>query len=369
MRTLHILLIAGVVVFAAACGSEQQGDKKAELEQLRKQQAELTKKIKELEASLNLSGENKGKTVQVEVAQLAKQLFTHQVEIAGKVESDRDILLTAKAAGSVTRIHVVRGQRVRKGALLATQEADVLIKNLQAINTNLSLATELFDKQKKLWEQKIGTEVQYLSAKTQKESLESQKAALIEQIEFTKIKAPIDGIVDDVFAKEGESLAPGMPAFRVVNNSSYKVTAEMGEGYIAKVKQGDGVELFFPDINKTIKAKIGVVGGIVDPVNRTFGIEIPLKNPDPFVKPNMITYVKIQDYKNPSAIVVPINVIQHSENGNYVFVADKGKAVKKDVEVGKTYLNNAEVKSGLTDSEKLITIGYQELVDGQPVKY
>ncbi|HEY8400513.1 MAG TPA: efflux RND transporter periplasmic adaptor subunit [Cytophagaceae bacterium] len=370
MRTLNILFVAGTVFLAASCGSKEPGNKEAELEALKKQHAELTSQIKKLEASLNINKEvSKGKEAVIKVESLAIKPFVHKVEVAGRVESDRNLTLTAKAAGTVTRIHVVRGQKVKQGTLLATQDADILIKNLEALNTTLALHTQLYEKQKKLWEQNIGTEIQYLSAKTQKEATESQRAALIEQIELSKIKAPIDGTIDEVFAKEGEALAPGFPAFRIVNNSSYKVKAGMGEGYISKINEGDAVELYFPDINKSFKANIKVVGGIVDPVNRSFTIEIPLTKPDESIKPNMICYVKVQDYSNPKAIIVPINVIQHSEEGDFVFVAEGNKAVKKPIVVGKTYINDAEVKEGLKEGDQLITIGYQDLVDGQPVKF
>jgi RND family efflux transporter MFP subunit len=193
-------------------------------------------------------------------------------------------------------------------------------------------------------------------------------ASMREQLELTRIVAPFAGTVDEVIIKEGEVAGPGAPAIRVVNPSDFKVIAEIAEAYITKVKEGNPVQVLLPDLNDTITAKVSTVSKVINQNNRSFVVEANLPaSVAKSVKANMIAYLNIEDYKNPAAVVVPINVIQHSEEGDYVFVAEKDKAVKRPVKVGNSYHTEAEVLSGLQAGEKVIVTGYQDLVDQQAI--
>ncbi|MEY3412421.1 MAG: cation efflux system protein/acriflavin resistance protein family [Bacteroidota bacterium] len=370
MKQLSKLSLNVVVItlLLASCGKK---DNNAQLEDLRKQHAEISAKIKTLEEEINKTNPktSAGNIIQVTVTPLNTTPFFHYIDVQGKVTSDKNIIVTAKVPGTVTGIFVQRGQAVRKGTVLATLDAEQIIKGINEAKSSLSFVTELYNRQKSLWDQKIGTEVQYLQAKNQKESLENKIESLNEQYAAFKITSPIDGVVDEVIMKVGEMANPGFPAFRVINTSSYKATAEIAEAYVSKVQKGDKVAIEFPDINETIYKNIDVVSNVINVVNRTFNVEINLGASNKY-KANMVTFLKIQDYANNNATVIPINLIQRSENeGDHIFVAENGVAKRRIITVGKTYGNDAEIISGLKVGDQIITVGYQELTDGQVIKY
>lgn len=356
------------IILFTSCGKKE---KTVQLEELRKQQSDLSAQIKTLEDEINKANpkSNSGKTIQVSIKSIEIKPFYHFIDVQGKVTSDKNITITTKVPGSVTKVYVTRGQFVKQGTLLATIDAEQIIKGLDEAKTSLNFVTELYNKQKSLWDQKIGTEIQFLQAKNQKESLEKKIASLNVQYESFKIKAPIDGTLDEVILKEGELTSPGYPAFKIVNNSAFKATAEIAESYVEKVQKGNKVMITFPDINETITKNIDNVSDVINIINRTFNVEVNLGASNKY-KTNMITFFKIQDYVSNSAISIPINLIQNSEvDGDHIFVAENGKAVKRKITLGKTYGNEAEVISGLKSGDKIITVGYQELTDGQAIKF
>ncbi|HWZ22851.1 MAG TPA: efflux RND transporter periplasmic adaptor subunit, partial [Cytophagaceae bacterium] len=204
---------------------------------------------------------------------------------------------------------------------------------------------------------------------TNYESLTKKLDQLKQQQDAYKIKATIDGTVDEIYPNEGEVTGPGMAAFRIINTSAYKVTAEIAEGYINKVKKGDKVTIFFPDINYTMETTVKVVSNVISPTNRTFLVEFDLKNAPQSIKANMLTYVKILDYSKPSVLVIPVNVIQHSETGDFVYTVVNSKAVKTNIQTGSIYRTDAEVISGLKESDKIIVLGYQDVTNGQAVSF
>lgn len=370
-RLPQILIMAFALL--VACG-KQEGDKKAELETLKTQKAELETKIKALEETIALTDtskkENISKAKLVKVDTLQLSTFNHFVEIQGQVDTDQNLIVSPETGGNVTRVNVSRGDKVSKGKVLAEIDATLLKKGIAEIETSYELTKTLFDKQEKLYKDNVGTEVQYLQAKTSKESLEGRIASLREQVKKTKIISPINGYVDEVFKKEGEMAVPGMPAFRIVNNSGYKVRGEIAESYVGKVSLGDEVTVRFPDIDKEVKARISVIGNSINEMNRTFSIEIKLPTFGSEIKPNMIAYLKINDFSKAKSVVVPINTVQKSATGNYVYLASAdGKTERRVVTVGNTYGTQALIIDGLKGGEKLITFGYSDLSDGQPIKY
>jgi membrane fusion protein (multidrug efflux system) len=259
---------------------------------------------------------------------------------------------------------------VSAGQTLAQIDNSLIARGIDELKSQLELATTVFDRQKNLWDQKIGTEVQFLQAKSNKESLERRLASLQEQNEQTKIKAPVSGVVDAVNVKVGMNIAPGVPAARVVNNSDLKITARVSEAYSNALKKGDKIIVTFPDINKTINSKLSFVARNIDALSRTFTVEADLPSRAE-LRPNMTAVVRVVFETSPRAIVVPINVVQTINDEKVVYIAEKKGdhtiARKRVVKVAGVFDNEAEVE-GLSAGDQLITTGYQGLTDGDYIK-
>ena len=261
---------------------------------------------------------------------------------------------------------------MRKGQVLAQLDDNVIQQQIAGVNQQLEFATNLFAKQKSLWDQQIGSEVQYLTAKNNKESLEKNIATLRQQVEMYKIKAPINGTIEEVGVKVGQMAAAGtIPVFRVVNFSSVKVMADIAEVYAPKVRVGNDVLVFFPDFNQEIKSKIVFSSKYINPSNRSFQVEIHLGASKVEYRANMIAVVKINDYQNLKALVLPVNLIKDSPDGKYLYLAKEegGKSIahKQKVEIGQTYNGLAEITSGVQAGDKIISTGFNSLVEGQPL--
>jgi membrane fusion protein (multidrug efflux system) len=369
-----LILVLGIFALAA-CSSKHTGDKQAELEKLRKEQEGLAAKIKKLETEIAATGGGgtSKKEKIVALSAVEESNFKHYLEIQGKVEAEQNITLSAKLPGTVSKILVKTGDDVKTGQVLATLDNQVSVQTLQELQSSLAFANNVYQKQKNLWDQKIGSEIQFLTAKNNKESLERKMATLNEQLDMSNIKSPIDGTVDDMMLKLGQTVAPGLPCVRIVNLSILKAKAEVSENYAAKIHQGNEVIVHFPDINKDVKAKVNFAGKVINTLTRTFTVEVLLEANSQDIRPNMLAVLKIADYSNEHALVVPVNVVQNSEEGQYVMVAsaDKGKSIAKKqiVSVGSVYNGVAEIKTGLTKGEKIITTGYQDLDNGDVVKF
>ncbi|GAB1404747.1 efflux RND transporter periplasmic adaptor subunit [Lentimicrobium sp.] len=363
--------MAALVFIAAACNKAE--DKQARLADLKKQRDELNIKIQSLEQELSGSDSlaNKKMTT-VAITPAEQQVFDHYIEVQGKVDGEDNIAVSAQTPGLVTAVLVKEGDRVSKGQVLALTDNSVLKQQIENVKTQLSFATNLYKKQKALWDQEIGSEVQYLTSKNNKESLEANLAALNDQLEMTKIKSPINGTVEEVNLKVGQMASPGMPAVRVVNFSSAKVLADISETYAPKVKKGDKVIVYFPDFDKEIETKIHFTSKYINPVNRTFSTEVRLQPGYIEYRANMLAVVKINDYTNPSAFVIPVSLLKESSAGKYLYLAkqENGKltARRTEVKTGRTYNGMAEVLSGLKQGDKIITTGYNNLVEGQLIK-
>ncbi|CAN0369766.1 unnamed protein product, partial [Phaeothamnion confervicola] len=261
-------------------------------------------------------------------------------------------------------------QSVSKGQVLAQIDNSVVLQSIAGMKAQLDLANSVYDRQKNLWDQKIGTEVQFLQAKTNKESLEKQLGALYEQSEMAKIKSPINGTLDEVNVKIGENAAPGQPAARVVNTSDLKIVAAISESFITNVKKGDKVEVSIPELKKDIKGTVTFVGKTIDLLSRSFAVEVKLPaNAD--LRPNMSAVIKVIYKTEPAAIVVPVNLVQDVNGEKIVYIAESdGKntvARKKVVEVVGVFGGGAQV-NGLKKGDKIVTVGYQSLTDGEFIK-
>jgi len=368
------IIYFAAVILLASCGASKQGDKQAELDKLKKERTEIDAKIKAIEAELALSDTTQKTDASelVTVVPVTTQAFTHYIELQGRIDADENVTVTPQMPGVIAHVYVSVGQAVKKNDVLADTDNEAMKKNVETLESQLSFAKDVYNKQKALWDQKIGSEVQYLSAKNNVETLEKNIAAANEQLEMSKLVSPINGFVDAVDIKVGQIAAPGYNGIRVVNMSSLKAKGEVSETYSAVVSQGDNAKIIIPDLNKEIDAKITFASKVINSQSRTFTAEAKLAS-DPILKPNMITVMKIADYENPKAVVVDLNMIQKSSDADFLYVAavENGKTVaqRRVVTVGKIYDGKAEIVSGLQEGDKLIVAGYQNLIAGQEIKY
>ena len=378
------ILIIVLAVILASCTSKG-GDKennakieatKAKLEKLQTQRNTLDNEIAALEEELSKAGVVvKISEVNIKVIEIQPGEFKNYIEVQGKVDGEENTEVVSQSPGVVTAIFVKEGDRVRKGQVLAELDSKVMLQNMEQLKTQLQFATNLYNKQKNLWDKNIGSEVQYLTAKNNKESLENNIATLKDQIALTRFTSTINGTVEAIPFKVGQMVSPGMPggSIRVVNMSGIKVQADIAEAYAARVKTGNDVIISFPDFGKEFTSKVSFASRYIDPVNRAFRVESKLSSGDMEFRANMIAHLKINDYTNKQAMVIPVNLIQKTMDGQFVMIAvAKGEgfvAAKRDVVVGATYNGNAEVTSGLTAGDKVITAGYSGLKEGAVLKF
>lgn len=373
MKFLKLAMLTTAIALLAACGGKP--DKRAELDAMKAEYAALGEKIKTLETELSAGDTTRIKVKDVAIMEVQPGVFRHYIDVQGAVDASESVDIRPIMAGKVARVNVREGDFVQAGQVLAEIDHDVYTQQLLGIQPQLDLATDLYNRQKRLWDQKIGSEVQVLQAKTQKESLEKQVASLKETIDMSIIKSPINGTVDMVDIKIGE-LASGAtpnPAFRVVNLSDMKVKAEVSESYAAKVKKGAGVMLHFPDLNKEMNSTISFVERVIDPMTRSFTTEAKLIGAEGEFHPNMVAVLKIIDYENPQALVLPINTVQNIGEGHIVYVAEvtgnKTVARKRSVTLGQMYDGKVEIISGLSANDKVIVAGQLDLTDGMQIRF
>ena len=359
-------IIAGVLVlFMAACGSRSAGDKKAELEKLRKEKTELETKIAKLEAEVAATDTSiKASKFDVAAMPLKADRFKTYIEVQGRVDADESVSLSSGTPGTITKINVKVGERVTKDQVLAETDSRALQQGLAAQQTNLALLKELYEKQKALWDQKIGTEMQYLKAKADMESLQSQVSATQEQLRMSRIVSPIDGTVDMINIKVGQAVSPGIPAITVVNFGTLKVKAELAESYASRVHTGDEAVVYLPDMNDSIWSKVAYASRGINSLTRTFAVEIALDTKKE-LHPNMVARISINDYTSAKpAVSIPVKYIQRDSHGSYVMLSVNGKAEKRVIKTGREYAGKAEVIEGLKDGDLLITEGYDLVNEG-----
>lgn len=365
-NTLLALILTVVMV---ACGGGGGSDKKkAELEKLKKEKSVLDDKIAKLEEEVaKLDTTKKDKHIEVLIMPLTSRVFKSYIEVQGRVDADENVSLSTEMPGTISKIYVKVGDRVSKGQILAETDQRALQQQLNDLQTSMELAKQMYEKQKALWDQKIGTEIQFLQAKTTKEGLDTKIAAMQEQLRMTKIISPIDGTVDLVNVKVGQATSPGMGVITVVNFSNMKVKAEVAESYALRVKNDNEVLVLFPDMKDSLVAKIHYASRGINALTRTFAVEVLLDNKKEY-HPNTVAKLKINDYQSPTPmLVVPVKYIQKSDEGSFVMVEEKGKAVKKVVTLGREYSGNAEVLTGLKEGDNVITEGYDLVNDGSSV--
>jgi RND family efflux transporter MFP subunit len=348
---------------------------KIKLEKLKAQRIEISDKIKALEDEIAHGGDTSKSTEKMKdvmVTKIEPTHFSHSIDVQGRVEGDENITISTKMPGTITKVNVAAGSVVKAGEIMAEIENDAARSQLADLQSSYDLVKDVYNRQKTLWDQKVGTEMQYLQAKNSKESMEQKIEQIKRTLDMYYIKAPFNGTVDEVTIKLGQTVSPGVPAIRVVNLSKLKVRADLAEAYSSRIETGNTVNLVFPDINKTAISKVTYIAKVINALTRSFNVEVALPSNDDY-RPNMIAQVSIVDYTNDKAIVVPVNAVQNIDDKNYVFVAvdENGKKVarKREVTVGDTYSSSAEIKNGLQAGDLLITTGYSNLNDGQLIRF
>jgi len=367
-----VLSFAIIALMATACGpkgNQTEANLMAKRDSIKNLRAEMAAELLEIETQLAaLDSGTSNQLTNVTTLQLAPSKFEHFFTVQGVVETDRNAQVFPEAPGRILSINVNEGDRVSKGQVLMSIDSKVISNQIDEIKSRLSLAETVFKKQEKLWEQKVGSEIQFLEAKNNYESLKQNLETAQSQKALYTIVAPFDGIVDEVLPKEGEMASPAMPAFRLVNMSEVYIKADVTERYLGKIAAGDSVEVTFPSLNLVKLTTIDRLGNFINPNNRTFKMRLSMKNTDSALKPNLLGELKIRDYVKNNAIVIPASLVQMTPSGEeFVYVTDGKTAVKTNVKTGLSYNDRVEILEGLNGSEVLIDKGARSIKDGEAV--
>jgi len=349
---------------------------------LNAKKAEYSKKINELnleldkinEAIKSLGGDEK-RTL-ITAFEVKKQPFEHEIEVQANIKTRQNVLIFPEFSGRLIEVKVTEGQKVKKGKLLAVIDDAGLKSQLDQMKLELSLAKTSYNRTKRLWEQKIGSEMMYLESRTRYKGAQKQVVQMRKQLARTKIYAPFDGIIDEISARLGSNLVPGVtPVLRIVNLDNMFAESDVPENYIPNIRVGSKATVIIPALNQSQKTEIEKTGNFVTASNRTFRVEAPLKNPNGFIKPNLNARLNIIDYYNPEALTIPLRVLREDSNGQvYVFVLiqpeekDGYTTEKRNVKLGKSKNEIVEILKGITVGELIVDDGVNLLVDNQKVK-
>jgi RND family efflux transporter MFP subunit len=375
-----IIIIAILSLLIISCGNKENSNidqlitsKNVKGLQERKAtlQAEITK-IEDALASLDIKKEE----ALVEVSTVKDTLFNHYLEVQGNVDTKENILVQPEFSGTLTSLTVTAGQRVTKGQILGKIDDGGLSQQLASLENQYALAKTTYERQKNLWDKKIGSEIQFLQAQTQMVASQKGVAQMKAQLAKTVIRAPFSGTIDEVFVEKGQVVAPSaLGLMRIVNLGNMFVSTSVPETYIGKLKVGTEVDVYLTSLGKTYKGKVRQVGNFINPNNRSFGIEVSVPNPDNMLRPNQVAKLKIIDYTNNKAIVVPTNVVQEDGEGNkfiYTVEGSNGKtgtAKKVKVTPGKSSNNVTEILSGLTAEDIIVTDGVNSISEGMKLNF
>jgi len=369
IQTLASGLFVAILLLQAGCSGkavDETKEKQQRLSSLRDEMVKLKSEIDILEAEIK--GETTQNRVSVTLLNIKKESFNNYVNAMGKVQSDKNLLVSPESPGNIISIQVKEGDQVTKGQVLARLNSDAMDRSIQEMGISLDLASTLFERQDILWKQNIGSEVQYLQAKSNKESLEKRLESLKAQKAMAVITSPVNGVVDQLIQKQGEMASPSSPFARVVNLENIYITADLSENYLNKVKKGDSVRIEFPVLEKTVQAIITRTSSVIDPDNRTFRVRVDLPNNDGQIRPNLMAVLKLRTYHNEAAIVVPSLLVKTDFTGQFLYVANKedGNLVarKKYIESGIKDNSVVLISKGLEPGNLVITEGYAQVIDG-----
>ena len=375
----HFLILCSIILLAACSGNkEEKGDlsvKKSELEKLTKERDAISAKITALEIEISkhdTSAANE-KMKLVEIQTLTKQNFSHYIELQGKISTENIYYVTPRGmGGQVKELFVKLGDKVKKGQLLMKLEDGIVQQNIKQVENQLSFAKNIFSRQENLWKDGIGTEIQFLSAKNNVESLEKQLGIVKEQLSTTNVISEVSGIVDNVTIRVGETFVGSpMAGITIVNPTSMKAMVDVPENYVSKVHKGMAAIITVPDINQSFNSQISLVSESINVTSRSFIAESKLPS-SAIIKPNQVAIVKLLDHESKNTIVVPVETVQTDEKGKFVYILseENGKTIarKKSIQIGEFYDELIEVKSGLDTGDKIVSKGFQGLYEGQLIK-
>lgn len=378
------IIAVGISVLIGSCDEQQKslqdliGERK-ELELAHKTVLkEYNQELFTLDSLINVHPLNKEavvelKKIPVTVKKVEVKTFEHFFEVHGNVEVVENAALFAEAPGMVKKIHIAEGDGVRKGQILISLDAAQLESGIKELEKGLELAVKVFEKQKTLWDQKIGSEIQFLESKNNKEALEQKLITLNEQLDMYNIRAPFDGMVDQINPKVGEPAGGQFPVARIMNLNRVFLEGDVSEAYVSSVKKNSYVEVKFPSLGESVKARVTRVGNYINPANRTFKVKVEFNNPNGKYKPNQLAVLKIRDYKSDNALVIPSRIIQQDRSGKdyvytYAIEDDLMKVKKLELQLGNTYENYVEVIAGLDSTTILIDKGSKSVQEGDLVQ-
>lgn len=384
MKKLFFLAIS---LGLLSCGGENKSVsgviEKGNLDELRAkkneivtQQKELEGQIAQLDSAIALLGTEE-KLPLVNTITIETQLFNHYLELQGDVTTKQNVLIYPEMSGTLQKVYVKEGQRVNKGQLLATIDDGGMGSQLSQLKTQAELAKTTFERRKRLWEQQIGSEIEYLSAKAEFEARQDAVKQAESQLGKSSIRAPFSGIIDDVIKDQGTvvSPGPGSEVFRIVNLSDMYIEVDVPETYLGAISKGKEALVYFPVLGDSIKTKIRETGNFINPANRSFSVEIPVPNKDGEIKPNLTAKVNLNDYTSEGAILLPSSIISENADGEqYVYVANEpneeneAEVKRTFITIGKTQGPLVEVLSGLQEGNHVIKEGARSVKDGQKVK-
>lgn len=384
MKTIYTLLF--VTVLLNSCGSESKKTVEDiiatnDLELIRKKKSELdvsaneiAAEIKELEKTIKVLNPQ-AKVPLVTTFEANEAPFNHFAELQGSVSTKQNLVIHPEFSGILTKVYVKEGQKVNKGQLLAKIDDGGLSQQLSQLKIQTELAKTTFERQDRLWKQKIGSEIQYLQAKATYEAQLQATNQLEQQVSKTEVRAPFSGTIDDVITDQGSVVAPGQSQlFRIVNLDNMYIETEVPERYVSDITKGKEVKVYFPVLGKEIDTEVRQAGNFINPANRTFKVEIAIPNKDKSIKPNLTARLKINDYSNAKAILIPQSIISENAQGQqYVYtitdkVENKAKVKRVIIETGKTQGDYIEVLSGIKNGEEIIEEGARSVKEGQDVK-
>jgi len=386
MKNIYLLII--ITVFLNSCSNKKEPSLEEvlatnDVELLKSRKSEIDAKLEELTLDLNqlnnkLSVLNKDRnTPLITTIRTSEQKFNHFIELQGNVKTKQNVLVYPEMPGILNKVYVKEGQKVKKDQILATIDDGGLSQQLLLLKSNEQLAKTTFERQKRLWDQKIGSEIQYLQAKTSYDSQKNATKQLKKQLGKFTIRAPFSGIIDDVFKEKGTVVAPGPGAelFRIINLSDMYVETDVPESYISSIKKNKMVEVNFPILGRSYDSSIRQVGNFINPTNRTFRIEVGIPNLDGEIKPNLTAKLRLNDYTNKNAILIPQSIISENAKGQqFIYVVKDNKeknqvyAERLVIETGKTNGDFIEVTKNLDANVEVILEGARSVNNGQVVK-
>jgi len=381
MNKILTIITISLLSILASCGSSTKAPdtlegKKKQLSDLKDRQDKISKQIDSLEAQisrLDTASKAAKKAKLVALAPVSTSAFTHYIDLQGNVDAENMTWVSPRGQGGVVRsVLVKQGDNVHKGQLLLKLDDAVQRTSITNAQIQLDHAKDLYQRRKNLWDQKIGTEVDYINAKNAVDQAETQLKAAQDQLDFTNVYADIDGTVDNITVKLGETFGPGAQSLHLVNTSNLKVVLQVPELYQERVRVGTPVKIDFPGLNnKEVTGAIKTTGKTINSDSRSFSVEIKLPN-DKDIRSNQVAVVRLQDYAVPKAVTIPVNTLQNDDKGKYVMVATKDKdgalmAHKKSITIGQSYADKVEITGGLDLGDQLITDGFQGLYEGQPI--